>query len=250
MAAMTEASSGSLRVLPSRRTDRSSITFSSLAWSAKGRRPTSSRKIAPPPAVWKSPALAWRASVNAPRSNPNSSASSRLSGIAAQLTSTNGPAPRPLARWSAAASSPLPVPVSPRMRTGGAAGPGSMPIGATAPPAPARRRWARCLPGAVSGWTRPRGPRLNAGNGRVHLARGPWTAGARAGRPAMVAEGRLVSGHRPALAPGRSLRLAVALARAGPRCPANAPWVSDRGATIGERAGPRPGRAGPPCGTP
>ncbi len=52
----------------------------------------------PPWAVWKRPGLGWRASVKAPRSKPNSSASSRVSGIAAQFTSTSGPAARGPAR--------------------------------------------------------------------------------------------------------------------------------------------------------
>jgi hypothetical protein len=42
--------------------------------------------------------VGWRASVKAPRSKPNSSASSKVSGIAAQLTSTSGPADRGPAR--------------------------------------------------------------------------------------------------------------------------------------------------------
>ena len=70
-------------------------------------------------AVWKSPFFAWRASVNAPRSNPNISASSRVSGIAAQLTSTKGPPERGPARWRARATRPLPLPVSPWISTGG-----------------------------------------------------------------------------------------------------------------------------------
>ena len=78
-------------VAPRRRTDRSSSTFRSLAWSPSDRSATSSRKIVPRFAAWKRPGLARRASVKAPRSNPNISASRSVSGIAAQLTSTNGP---------------------------------------------------------------------------------------------------------------------------------------------------------------
>src|SRR5262249_8319771 len=55
----------------------------------------------------------------APRSKRTISASSNVSGIAAQFTSTNGPLDRGPARWSARATSPLPLPVSPWMRTGG-----------------------------------------------------------------------------------------------------------------------------------
>ncbi len=119
VAAITQTSTVSLRVPPSRRTCWSSITFRSFDCSGKGNSPISSRKIVPPCAVWNSPALAWRASVNAPRSQPNSSASMSVSGMAAQLTSTNGPRARAPARWIVAATSPLPVPVSPRTRMGG-----------------------------------------------------------------------------------------------------------------------------------
>ena len=65
------------------------------------------------------PGRARSAPVNAPRSTPNISASRRLSGMAAQLTSTKGPPRRELAAWSARATSPLPVPVSPWRSTGG-----------------------------------------------------------------------------------------------------------------------------------
>ena len=51
-----------------------------------------------------------------PRSKPNSSASRSVSGIAAQFSSTSGPVARGPARWRARASSPFPVPVSPRIR--------------------------------------------------------------------------------------------------------------------------------------
>ena len=55
--------------------------------------------------------------MNAPFTWPNSSLSSRLSGIAAQLIATNGPLAPRLARWSALATSSLPVPLSPVMST-------------------------------------------------------------------------------------------------------------------------------------
>ena len=50
----------------------------------------------PPRAAAKSPVLAWRASVNAPRTWPNSSLSIRVSGSAAQLIGTKGPSRREL----------------------------------------------------------------------------------------------------------------------------------------------------------
>ena len=64
MALMIQTSTGSLVVLPSRRTTCSSSTLRSFAWSAAGSSPISSRKIVPRWAVWKSPAFARRASVN------------------------------------------------------------------------------------------------------------------------------------------------------------------------------------------
>jgi hypothetical protein len=55
--------------------------------------------------------------VKAPRLCPNSSASSRVSGSAPQSTITNGPWARGEASWIARATSSLPVPVSPWIRT-------------------------------------------------------------------------------------------------------------------------------------
>ena len=57
------------------------------------------------------------APVNAPRTWPNSSASSRVSGIALQLSATKRCARRALAWWIARAASSFPVPVSPVMST-------------------------------------------------------------------------------------------------------------------------------------
>ena len=61
-----------------------------------GMSPISSRKSVPSRASSKRPGLARTAPVNAPRSWPNSSDSSRPSGIAAQFTGTNGPSLRAL----------------------------------------------------------------------------------------------------------------------------------------------------------
>ena len=56
--------------------------------------------------------------MKAPRSWPNSSLSSSVSGSAAQLTGDERPLARAAARqWSARATSSLPVPLSPRMST-------------------------------------------------------------------------------------------------------------------------------------
>ena len=53
------------------------------------------------------------APVKAPFACPNNSASTRFSGIAAQLTATISESARGLAVWSARATISLPVPVSP-----------------------------------------------------------------------------------------------------------------------------------------
>jgi len=70
-------------------------------------------------AAWKRASLGCFASVKAPRSNPKSSASSRVSGMATQSASTNGWGERELALWTARARRPLPVPVSPWMSSVG-----------------------------------------------------------------------------------------------------------------------------------
>ncbi len=64
------------------------------------------------------PFLASTAPVNAPFEWPKSSDSARFSGIAAQLTATKGPLERLLILWMRRASTSLPEPVSPKMRTG------------------------------------------------------------------------------------------------------------------------------------
>ena len=92
---------------------RSCSTRSSLTCSASGMSPISSKKIVPPSAAWNSPLCACTAPENAPRAWPKSSDSSSGSGIAPQLTATNGLSPRGLARWIARARSSLPVPESP-----------------------------------------------------------------------------------------------------------------------------------------
>ena len=75
--------------------------------------PISSRKIVPPSASAKRPFLVEVAPVNAPRTCPNSSDSSSVSGMAAQLTLMSGMSRCALRAWMARATSSLPVPVSP-----------------------------------------------------------------------------------------------------------------------------------------
>ena len=68
-------------------------------------------------AASKRPVRLSMAPVNAPRTWPNSSLSSRLSLRAPQLTRTNGRSRRSLSVWTAWAISSLPVPVSPNSST-------------------------------------------------------------------------------------------------------------------------------------
>src|SRR5690606_38802289 len=83
-------------VSPSRRTSPSCSTRRSLTCSVAGISPISSRKSVPPDATSKRPGLSRSAPVKAPRTYPNSSDSSRFSGIAPQLTGTNAALARSL----------------------------------------------------------------------------------------------------------------------------------------------------------
>ena len=60
--------------------------------------------------------------MNAPFSWPKISLSSRVSGIAAQLTATNGPLARGESSCSVRATSSLPVPLSPLISTAAGVG--------------------------------------------------------------------------------------------------------------------------------
>ena len=71
----------------------------------------------PPSASWNRPGLSAIAPVNAPFSWPNSSDSISASGIAPQLTATNGFFARAPSVCSARATSSLPVPLSPVIST-------------------------------------------------------------------------------------------------------------------------------------
>ena len=71
----------------------------------------------PPSASTNFPVCLRSAPVNEPRSWPKSSDSMSESGIAAQFTCTNGPAFTSEPSWIARATSSLPVPLGPTMRT-------------------------------------------------------------------------------------------------------------------------------------
>ncbi len=107
------ASKGISSLLPTGRTVRSCSDRRSFGCMPSGISPISSKKSVPPLACKKRPGRAVLASVNAPLAWPNSSDSSSVSGTAAQLMATNGPAARRLRWWIARAMSSLPVPLSP-----------------------------------------------------------------------------------------------------------------------------------------
>ena len=86
---------------------------STFAWVFRLMSAISSRKSVPESASSNLPLRAVSAPVKAPRVWPNSSLSISSSGIAAQFTSTKGPAARRLWAWIARATSSLPVPFSP-----------------------------------------------------------------------------------------------------------------------------------------
>jgi len=118
VAATSRTSTSRLFVPPTRSKRRSCSTRSSLTWMAGGISPTSSRKRVPPSASSKRPCRWPMAPVKAPFSWPNSSLSSSVSGMAAQLIGTNCPVrSRADAWWMARAISSLPVPVSPSSST-------------------------------------------------------------------------------------------------------------------------------------
>ena len=103
-------------VPPTRSISRSWITRSSLACRRTSISLISSSSSVPPSAASNLPARRATAPLNAPRSCPNSSDSSRFSGMAAQFSATNGPAARRERRWMCRASTSLPVPDSPVIR--------------------------------------------------------------------------------------------------------------------------------------
>ena len=88
MEAITRVSITCIRLPPSRSNSFSSSTRSSLDCMRRSISPISSSRSEPPPASSNLPFLAVTAPVKAPFSWPNSSDSSRLSGMAVQLIFT------------------------------------------------------------------------------------------------------------------------------------------------------------------
>ena len=101
------------RLPPTRSISRSWMARSSLACSRGSISLTSSSSSVPPVASSNLPTRRATAPVKAPFSWPNSSDSSRLSGIAAQLRATKGPRARRLRSCRKRATISLPVPLSP-----------------------------------------------------------------------------------------------------------------------------------------
>ena len=113
LAATTRVSTVMSRNPPTRLNVIVSSTRRSLACNAGFSSPISSRYSVPPSASSNTPFFIALASVNAPRSWPNNSDSSRASGSAAQLTAMNGPSRRALCSCRAFENKSLPVPLSP-----------------------------------------------------------------------------------------------------------------------------------------
>src|SRR5216117_3360420 len=142
VAAITRTSTVTGFSPPSRSITPDSSTRSNFAWASGLRSPTSSRNKVPESASSNRPTRRSVAPVKAPRSWPNISDSTRSFGIAALFTHTNGFAARPLWRWMAEATSSLPVPDSPVIRTRAS-------VGATRAISP--RNWSIALLTPTSG---------------------------------------------------------------------------------------------------
>ena len=95
----------------------SSSTRSNFACIVSGMSPISSRNSVPLSAISNRPLRSVLAPVNAPLTCPNSSLSSSVSVSPAQLTGLNGLSRRSEFMWIARASSSLPVPEGPSIRT-------------------------------------------------------------------------------------------------------------------------------------
>jgi hypothetical protein len=122
VAVMSLTSTDRSATAPKHRTRLASMAVSNLPCRASGKASISSNSRVPPEAASTSPGLARLASVKAPAATPYSSASSCVSGIAAQLISMKGPWARGPLSWMIRATKPFPVPVSPRNKTVGTCG--------------------------------------------------------------------------------------------------------------------------------
>src|SRR5262245_12416271 len=110
------------RLAPIRVTSPYSIARRSRSWAGLESVASSSRNRVPPLASSKRPGLALVAPVKAPASWPNSSASIKVSGSAAQFMIMSGPSQREERWWRRSAISSFPVPRSPMTSTGRSSG--------------------------------------------------------------------------------------------------------------------------------
>ena len=117
LAANTRTSTLSVRVPPTRSNFFSCKMRRILAWVFRLMSPISSKKMVPLSATSNLPRFLVVAPVKAPFSWPNSSLSISSSGMAAQFTSMRGLSGRSLIWWMVRATSSLPVPFSPVIRT-------------------------------------------------------------------------------------------------------------------------------------
>ncbi|EKD38793.1 MAG: hypothetical protein ACD_75C00605G0001 [uncultured bacterium] len=114
---MIRTSTSMVLPLPTRSKVFSWRTLSNFDCSGSGISPTSSRKMVPVSASSNLPLRMTTAPVKAPFSWPKSSLSSKFSERAAQLTAMKGCVSRGLFMWMALATSSLPVPLSPVIKT-------------------------------------------------------------------------------------------------------------------------------------
>ena len=118
VAASTLAEIGFATVDPTGRTSFSCSARSSFACRSSGNSPISSRNTVPLSAEASNPSFARSAPVNAPFTCPNSSLSISVGTSDPQSTVTNGFAAFGPLKWIDRATSSLPVPLSPRIKTG------------------------------------------------------------------------------------------------------------------------------------
>src|SRR5262249_3106321 len=163
------------------------IARNSFTCAGGGSSPTSSRNSVPPVASTNLPVWRSVARVKAPFSWPNRIDSTRLSGMAPQLTATNGLARRSPVPWMARAISSLPTPDWPSISTGMADPAAFSAVRSTA--------WMRPLRGVMS---------LNGGLPlRLRLRGATISLRARGPRGVCAGGERVAQGHLQPLGPDR-----------------------------------------------
>ena len=181
---------------PTRSISRSCKARSSLACRRGSISLISSSSKVPPSAASNLPIRRASAPEKAPFSWPNSSDSSRFSGIAAQFSATNGPPARRERRWMKRASTSLPVPDSPLISTE-----------ASAPATCSARRIIACMAGsrATMAWLSP-----SAAARMAAIRSGSGGRGRNSRAPARIARTTASgSGLTPAATTGTAMRSAA-----------------------------------------